>query len=1511
MSIEEFSSHPLSDTDSVKNKVIELHKNHSFLQPDEEEIIFVFENGLLESAKAIYDRYSCDDENQIAKGQINVNPNSPGFGNTVRSCKSACARGNCSSDCKEAIRVHEQIKAGRPAAQAVQPQGALEQAKRILSPKSRLLNRGSKNARLQAMLDGVQEEIDSEIRRNPDTKAFLINKKMRETMVDEIYGESQRMKEMILNQKTLSPFSYTKDARDARQKLFGGGAAASDVFTAALKSKHVDSVLGNVNDILNTVEERGGIDSYTKEKIADFMKSTNSHIFGFSDKVDKLMENDAFVNGYIQKMQEIGDIYNKMAFREAYRDGNVKSEVMIQEALKDIPPGSTEAAKIALNELGEKKHGDAFDTIFKNGVDGFIKKNAEKLVKEYGNKASPEERNGLILDITQKSPYLQSKIKELESKNKFAQEYKLKARYNVQDFNSLPNDVKRDIAKGTIKDLYHVDGDKGIVNAAKYFGGIVDDDLINEAKGEYVKEQSGRIMNDWSDYTKFKETAPILADLKTNPDKFSSSDYDTQKDMRKQLEKELDAIADTTKVDKNSDAYKAAKKRMLNEFTPMSDVQRDRIKKMRDNFSKPITRSDGVRMYTADLYKQPLEFLKNNKDVANKLMFDESGNPTKFGEYMNGVMNGIQGDYAHPIFGKKEVATASGIGYEDKSEEEIINDLKGVVESVPPQYREQVFNDRIRNYANTPVGKPVSRNVSDYASDGGYVQTAEKYGINPADQKSFDKISAMVDKHAAFSNKSPKTPTDVINAANSLENKFKTDRNMTEDEIDNLATDIANARGKDYVNKLLQERYDSLRDVEADEGAVSGLYKHTDPPAKREAAYDDFLTKNGQFSNMVTPDKPRNYSEWRKYQLATGGRDALRDIKLMQMTGDRNAIYDSLEKRLSDMMYEASAELGEPVSLNNIHKISDPSKIQAAREYVKAIEDLAMGDNSRQIGNRYSQFLNNSYDYNNPVVDEANNDFLMSSPDQWSKFFGATPDGALVLNTPEVRGDAQFRDLYNGVKSMAGGLASKKRNGTEEGKFKAANYLLDAVEESRGKSWDDARNDIADSILNRLSQDVKIDDQLKSGEEASYEDLSKKNPIVANALSMVKAINPKKYHDFATTIHESPKDVYNKALSGELLNPTANEKYKSLKNRSMMREKLMDSLTDDALLEKYTGVNRNSPGFQEMRNNIHSALRGAESGQEIGKMFAGNPENPENMNRFANEVSSTIGSMNLPDGSKVKLDDESLNKIPDLESRYKLKEIKNVLDEYGTDADKAVLNKLSIGNDGKLYLDDGNPNGFAPDNISDVLSARRNVQRADSRIKKLQNGLSKHTFTDADKQTLMSDKIARVGNKNINSAFSNKLTHSYSDLDVNSRLSELNGAIANLEKSGIPDGQKSMLLGALNANAKLYSEMSEHMASGDSPKNYIEKKAGEIMSGLSAERGVESMDINQLIDAGKLYMNRGKMDKAFQFYTAASQMKDLFDLFDNYASYADWNTRDFMNSSWDIDGNRKERGMNE
>jgi hypothetical protein len=120
-----------------------------------------------------------------------------------------------------------------------------------------------------------------------------------------------------------------------------------------------------------------------------------------------------------------------------------------------------------------------------------------------------------------------------------------------------------------------------------------------------------------------------------------------------------------------------------------------------------------------------------------------------------------------------------------------------------------------------------------------------------------------------------------------------------------------------------------------------------------------------------------------------------------------------------------------------------------------------------------------------------------------------------------------------------------------------------------------------------------------------------------------------------------------------------------------------------------------------------------------------------------------------------------------------------------------------------------------------------------------------------------------------------------------------------------------MLLGALNANAKLYSEMSEHMASGDSPKNYIEKKAGEIMSGLSADRGVESMDINQLIDAGKLYMNRGKMDKAFQFYTAASQMKDLFDLFDNYASYADWNTRDFMNSSWDIDGNRKERGMNE
>jgi hypothetical protein len=170
-----------------------------------------------------------------------------------------------------------------------------------------------------------------------------------------------------------------------------------------------------------------------------------------------------------------------------------------------------------------------------------------------------------------------------------------------------------------------------------------------------------------------------------------------------------------------------------------------------------------------------------------------------------------------------------------------------------------------------------------------------------------------------------------------------------------------------------------------------------------------------------------------------------------------------------------------------------------------------------------------------------------------------------------------------------------------------------------------------------------------------------------------------------------------------------------------------------------------------------------------------------------------------------------------------------------------------------------------------------------------------------------SDQPIKAGKNKINSPLGNKTLLKYKSNDMNERAAQLNDAIRVVSKSDLPDIQKNMLLSNLYSNAKMYGELRQHLASEGRYSEFVEKKASEIMSNIASERGLDNIDMNQLMNMGKSYTSKGNAEKTMEVTNALSQMKDLFDLFGQYGAIADWNYRDFINSSWSSNGERKEK----
>lgn len=1306
------SVHPILNTDSVIKKVLDIHNNNPFLLPSEDEIHKVFEGNNLRIAKELYESF--DGSIMKAAKSDYVDPSDPNLPKIVSGCSESCSRGNCNQRCQNAIRIFNQLHNQQQMAPGGGNEAFTGKVKRKLAPQARELNLSLKNGRLKAEVDEIESDIENEIATNPDNAAFAINKMLRTKWMKELFVETGNMKERILSQNALSPYSYTESARKSRQNVFGRGAASQDVATALLRNKHVGDVLGDVNNIMSMYQKNGNtVDDNLRYEIGKFMDKTNNHVFGFHGKSQKLISDNDFLSGYIAELDKISSKYNKLSFDHAFRDGTPKAETDIQNALKDISPGSSEAVKMAMNDMGDKIHKDGYAQVFKNGVDAYLSKNADNIIKTYANRTTPEERQELIAQIHKKSPYLQNKMKEMNDENLRRQELGFRARLDINKFETLPLDMQKDIAKGTLKDLYHKDGNKGIVAASKYFGNILDDNLIKETVDEYNNEMSASMKNDWSDYGANRDVAPILADLKVTPDKFASMSYEDQQMTRKQLENEMGKLADKRHIDKNSPAYKLAVNKTLNEFSPMRPEIREAIKSRNENFSKPIIRSDGTRMYTSDLYKQPIDFYQKNRTVADELMFDkQTGEPTKFGQYMSGVMNGVKAGYAHPVFAEREMPTAVGISKVPPTESEVIGDLKGVIDSIPSQYRNQIFNDRLLNYVNSPLGNKISQNIQDYANDGVFQGMARQLGMNPSDQAQFDKLSKLVDKYSYNTGGAPVTPSDILNHAYNLESRLVNDRNMNEKDVDDMINSFADARGYDYASKLMRSRYDTLRDKSIDEGAATGIYKNNDGAEKRETAYEDYINKNGQYNNTAQPTLPRNYPEWRKYQLAKGGREALREIKLLKMSSGKEDAYNSMEDVVVDLLRNLSQVSGKPATISELDNLADPAQTQRAREYLKQMEDMAMTDPTKTLGGKYKSLLEGAQDYRVPKKPKGvGGEYLLSSPEQWSEYLSTASDGAAVLGTPPTINDSsQFNNMYTAVQSTLSKLQNKRRTPSEEGQMKALNYLTNAANQYRGQDWSQAKEGISSSLVNQMETENNIDNILQPGQESTYAEIAKKNPTVANSLNILRNIDPKKYHEIANTMHEVPGNIYNDMVSGKLLEPSSKERYKNYESRKATRDKIRAAFDDDATMEKYMGISRRDPNFQAYKQQVMDTVLSSEAGEVPALMLLQNPDDPRKIQTFGNNLRNTLlnpeNGLALTPQDRLSLNDADIARIPNLKTQYKLREMKNILNQYGRPEDQAFFRNLKMGGDGYYYWGN-NPQPLRPSDLYTMMETNK------------------------------------------------------------------------------------------------------------------------------------------------------------------------------------------------------------
>lgn len=988
MSSEE-NIHPLLDTRTVIQQVKDIQKRHPSLIPNEDDIHTVFDNRNYIVAKALYNNM----DGYIEKAGVTAETTIPGTGKNLMGTMNACdySKPSPSYSCRQALAYYTALQGGgaeRPMVRSVM--GVVDR-----------LRGGEGSSPLEAIALDAANERTSSITRHKGTDAYKIGDRTINMMQSQLMAEENNMKALAQSFGRGLFASAKNKAYITKNNAYG--AAVHDMRMVASKSTSSEELFAGLNNILDGYDENKTLSEETKEKLAGFMKGASDHVPGYEAKIDKVLNKEGFAEAYINKVREMRDQYAYDMFSLSMRDGSAQAEQGIQMALKGIPSGNKDAAKKAIHDLGKKIHGEKnYNANIKSAVDAYINNDLEQIIEKYGNKLTPEEMQMVKRDIYNEVPDLENYEEEVTRMNQKISLHGSSAQYSLDDPKNLPKRFLEYYAKHVTKNMLHAEGEAGLVKASQYFQGALSEDMIKDARNEYEKEVTNKAMYTMGMGFDIGELAPRWKKFNDNEGLFDSLSFPAQTKVLGELHEELKNAADKIMDGQPDIAKKNVIDNMLDKFYPVPEAQRQKREAYLHHLADPH-KVGNTTITTKSLLEKPLSFAKNNPKKTKELMYTD-GYINKFGQFITEAKHMSSRAFTHPILSHSR---SDGTRKDDG---ERYNEIKDMVDSVPPEYHRDIFSPDILSIANgsyTPSSDEWSEQklVGDkYAISKGF-DTSNKSGVENIKRVRHLQMGLANDGIIDI----PQNYREVIDNMDILKDKMINDIGLSPEHIDKIYEAFTDTHGADTSNKMMQEREFVNRTPGTSRLTDAGVYNanETDESLIRNNALKWMSTRK-DLAKMRSPPKGSSWAEWATVKGAQGIDKAYKEVETNRIgskstTDPVGYVFQSSEDTVVGAMTDLAKKLGREVTYDDLDQYGDPEANEYVQAHMRELKRIAM--RSGIIGGRYEALTNAKFNDQPAATQNAQ---IAPQVNQ----MGAQAPQMQAPNTPQIRTiEEQMNDL--------------------------------------------------------------------------------------------------------------------------------------------------------------------------------------------------------------------------------------------------------------------------------------------------------------------------------------------------------------------------------------------------------------------------------------------------------------------------------------------------------------------
>lgn len=993
--------HPLLDTKTVREQVIAIQKKHPVLMPTEDEVLLIFNKRNYEVAKRMYQytegyiaKATLSEGNTVAGESYEVPDNTviPGTNQNLHRTLNACGgeKGTSQSDsCRRARAVYASLKQGM--------------AGGIKGGMSAVKERVSDIFTTASPIDGLAADAartrENKALRNPDSKAYRIGADMMNSVIEKLSVEEAEQMSMrgmfdnspLASQRTKSKFT----------KYNGAAASAHDARIGAMKCESSGEWFASLNDVVYS-HEKYGMDTETKRLLSEYMKKCSDHVPGYARKIDKVLENDEFATAYADELMDIRDGFAYDMFFKSFRDGTASAEVKIQSALKGIPFGSEEAARRALDKLGVELHGaKGYADNVKASVDAFMNRSSQRLIEQYGNKLSTEEMKMVKRDIYNLAPEVMKKWEDqVMNMNMDNAAHGPSMLFNLDEPSKLPKQMFDDFAKDLLKEMYHSEGDEGVIKVAQYMKGMLTNEHVEEAIEAYNEDISKGLVYKFGNKFLLKKHAPTVAHMKENPSDFDDLPYEEQIETRKIMEEELKRMGKNIESYvkggiKNPDAMKIAINDIMDDFPAVKEHSRAKSKQWMMH-KADVQQIGSMTLTNFALTDAPTKAYQADPKKVKKYMRDGT-ELTPFGTWMTGINNMTEtedGRSVHPSF-FKETTTPAGISKVEMNPTEKLKVVKDVVSSVAPMDRGKILSTDMINASKSVAGNNVDWDFKNYEDKQEFIDA----GMN---QENFDKTRVLLNELSIRNGRTPQEPRDVLSMMDDTERTFTTDLGMKDEDVDSIIEVVRANRGAEYAMDLMKARLQHGKVDGVDSMTDAGIYSSNDGTDARYAKCMAIISANRGLLQQPYPERASDFRDWDAVRGALGVKRATEDMKDVAMkTANHDIVFSHGEAEVTKLMTELAQKRWGKVTLKDIEEFGDTMDAKAVTAYMQHLEDLAK-KYKNSFGARYVNLRRGFFDTNQEESEGNTEDSNVDENEDNDAGEGATYVPAPNINTSNV-----------------------------------------------------------------------------------------------------------------------------------------------------------------------------------------------------------------------------------------------------------------------------------------------------------------------------------------------------------------------------------------------------------------------------------------------------------------------------------------------------------------------------